>query len=450
MPTIPDVPFSVVGDSALPITATSIILAAFVTPAVAAAAIHYVSPQRLTEVLIAALSKAENTYVDVLQMGLLSATETEVLYTLQRKVSAIHVATMRDSLSWRAGLQGFFKGRTLTVLSCIREVQGFETQIKILKEAHLRESNLNPLCTRAVSLDFRRRCHGAGHVCCLYHTLFFEDEAARNFCPPYVPLAFHCTREGRVALMERKFKYITFTVTVKLSGMWFKTSQSYAVGCDRVCDYRGRHTHRNWLAGECVHPYVIILVPPACLIQRWCSLLGREVRNCIQTSSTHVLSTQDAHLKHRPATAFRDSIGVHHDYLQQIRFAAVVQELKGKRFKPVPGLSTNLRPIAQSNLITIRRRIATQHIKQYSPPPFKEWNSGNGVGEVKPPASNSQMGVNWLRAAGLLSRSFKQAWFERIISKGGYMYLDMPREFMHLADAADEGESATGKKFAER
>ncbi|KAJ7931630.1 hypothetical protein B0H13DRAFT_1956993 [Mycena leptocephala] len=163
MPIIPDIPFSIVGDSALPITATTTILAALITPAIAAATIHYASPQRLTEVLIAALSKAENTYVDVLQMGLLSVTETEALYTLQRKVSAIHVATMRDSLSWRAGLRGFLQGRTLTVLSCIREVQGFETHIKILKEAHLRESNLNPLCTRAVSLDLRQRCHGAGH-----------------------------------------------------------------------------------------------------------------------------------------------------------------------------------------------------------------------------------------------------------------------------------------------
>ncbi|KAJ7931640.1 hypothetical protein B0H13DRAFT_1957033 [Mycena leptocephala] len=163
MPTIPDASFSMVANSALPTTATSTILAALITPAIAAAILHYASPQRLTEGLIAALAKTENTYVDVLQMGLLSATEAEALYTLQRKVSAIHVATMRDSLSWRAGLQGFFKGRTLTVLSCIREVQEFETHIKILKEAHLRQSNLNPLCTRAVSLDLRRRCHGAGH-----------------------------------------------------------------------------------------------------------------------------------------------------------------------------------------------------------------------------------------------------------------------------------------------
>ncbi|KAJ7931623.1 hypothetical protein B0H13DRAFT_1956984 [Mycena leptocephala] len=163
MPTIPDAPFSMVANAALPITATSTILAAFITPAVAAATIHYASPQRLTEVLIAALAKTENTYLDVLQMGLLSATETETLHTLQHRVSAIHVATMHDSLSWWAGLQGFLKGRTLTVLSCIHEVQGFETHIKILKEAHLRQSNLNPLFTRAVSLNLRRRCHGAGH-----------------------------------------------------------------------------------------------------------------------------------------------------------------------------------------------------------------------------------------------------------------------------------------------
>ncbi|KAJ7917601.1 hypothetical protein B0H13DRAFT_1870266 [Mycena leptocephala] len=68
-----------------------------------------------------------------------------------------------------------------------------------------------------------------------------------------------------------------------------------------------------------------------------CSLLGCEVRNCIQTSSTHVLSTQDS--------------------VQQIRFAALVQELKGKRFKPVPGLSTNLRPIARLGSNTLPREI---------------------------------------------------------------------------------------------
>ncbi|KAJ7931639.1 hypothetical protein B0H13DRAFT_2524469 [Mycena leptocephala] len=167
MPTIPDAPFSMVANAALPITATTTILAAFITPAVAAATIHYTFPQCLMEVLIAALSKAENTYIDVLQMDLLSATETEALYNLQRKVSAIHVATMRDLLSWRAGLRGFLQGRTLTVLSCIREVQGFETQIKILKEAHLRQSNLNPLCTRAVSWTFADAAMGRPWSCLL-------------------------------------------------------------------------------------------------------------------------------------------------------------------------------------------------------------------------------------------------------------------------------------------
>ncbi|KAJ7803048.1 hypothetical protein B0H13DRAFT_2161690 [Mycena leptocephala] len=159
MPTIPDAPFSMVANSALPMTATSTILAAFITPAVAAATIHYV--------LIAALSKAENTYIDVLQMGLLSVTETEALYTyvrslsisrlstgvlnsffqlsvsLQRKVSAIHVATMRDSLSWWAGLRALLKGRTLTVLSCIHEVQGFETHIKVIYQC-LHFTQFNP------------------------------------------------------------------------------------------------------------------------------------------------------------------------------------------------------------------------------------------------------------------------------------------------------------------
>jgi len=73
--------------------------------------------------------------------------------SLQLKVSAIVEETLQNSLSWRTALRAFLGGRTFTLLRCIREVQRFETRIKILKESELRtEINLN---SRAILL--RRR-----------------------------------------------------------------------------------------------------------------------------------------------------------------------------------------------------------------------------------------------------------------------------------------------------
>ncbi|KAJ7931666.1 hypothetical protein B0H13DRAFT_1957094 [Mycena leptocephala] len=154
MPTIPDAPVSMLAGSALPNTTTNAILAALIAPAMGAAFIHFASPLRLTGVLVAAIADAEKIYVEAQQTGLLSATETEALYTLQLKVSAIHEETLRNSLSWCTVLGDFLRGRTLSVLRCIREVKDFETRLKILKEAQLRERNFNPLES---TVSLRRR-----------------------------------------------------------------------------------------------------------------------------------------------------------------------------------------------------------------------------------------------------------------------------------------------------
>ncbi|KAJ7356891.1 hypothetical protein DFH08DRAFT_1075968 [Mycena albidolilacea] len=125
--------------------------------AVIAMVVRYMSPLRLIGVLIAVIADAEETYIEAHGVGPLPAAETEALYILQLKVSAIVEETLNNSLSWRAIIGDFLRGRTFILLLCIQEVQTFETRIKMLKEYQLRtESSLNP---RAI-IFLRRRGQG--------------------------------------------------------------------------------------------------------------------------------------------------------------------------------------------------------------------------------------------------------------------------------------------------
>ncbi|KAJ6581750.1 hypothetical protein B0H19DRAFT_1370000 [Mycena capillaripes] len=129
MPIIPDTPVSIVA-SELP-NNLSIFLG---INAVAATAVivHYASPKRLTAILIVAMAELKKTYVKALDTGHISASETERFNVLKHRVSAIKKETLVDSRSYMKSICGFLKGRTLTVLLCIWEVEDLETQIKIL------------------------------------------------------------------------------------------------------------------------------------------------------------------------------------------------------------------------------------------------------------------------------------------------------------------------------
>ncbi|KAJ7255446.1 hypothetical protein B0H12DRAFT_532874 [Mycena haematopus] len=149
--------------SALPassLTATSIIFIAF-SCASAAALVHYASPIRLTRILVSAIAKTEKKFLAAVETGLLSASDINttgsMLSILQDKASAMHEASLRSSLSWRTTLGEFLKGRTFTVLQCIREVRNLQTHIEILGEVKLRLDNLHPL--QAVSLRRRNINH---------------------------------------------------------------------------------------------------------------------------------------------------------------------------------------------------------------------------------------------------------------------------------------------------
>ncbi|KAJ7931628.1 hypothetical protein B0H13DRAFT_1857613 [Mycena leptocephala] len=141
--------------SALPApgnTNTTAILLILVVLVVAAGIIHYMSPPRLTRILVTAIANLEKTYLEALETGLLSASDidtAEMLSSLQLKVSKIRETSLRNSLSLRSTLHEFLNGHTFNLLRCIREVRVLEIQIEILKETRLRDDNLHPTANRA-------------------------------------------------------------------------------------------------------------------------------------------------------------------------------------------------------------------------------------------------------------------------------------------------------------
>ncbi|KAJ6488084.1 hypothetical protein DFH09DRAFT_1209920 [Mycena vulgaris] len=145
-------------------TATSAILFAGFIFALAVHLIQYASPLRLTRVLVAAIADTEHAYFEAIESGLLLKSEVYtagMMLSLQMKGSIIREASLRNSLSYGAAISEFLKGRTFTLLRCIRDAQRLQTHIEILKEAQLRELDHNndaEIATRAVSLR-RRRNH---------------------------------------------------------------------------------------------------------------------------------------------------------------------------------------------------------------------------------------------------------------------------------------------------
>ncbi|KAJ7491904.1 hypothetical protein FB451DRAFT_1388355 [Mycena latifolia] len=118
--------------------AANILLGALVFTAVAYI-VYYASPTRLTRVLVAAIAETETAYLEAIEAGTLPKSDANMaaaLISLQIKVSNIHEATLRHSLSYRVALGAFLAGHTFTVLHCIRDVHKFETYI----EAHIERS----------------------------------------------------------------------------------------------------------------------------------------------------------------------------------------------------------------------------------------------------------------------------------------------------------------------
>ncbi|KAJ6527246.1 hypothetical protein DFH09DRAFT_164055 [Mycena vulgaris] len=123
--------------------------------------IYYASPMHLTRVLVATIAHTETIYLEALEAGVLSNSDVhtaEIMFSLQLKVSYLREASLRHSLSYSTTVSAFLKGRTLTLLQCIREVRALETRIEILKEEQLRVLD-SRIGAGTVSLRRRRPIH---------------------------------------------------------------------------------------------------------------------------------------------------------------------------------------------------------------------------------------------------------------------------------------------------
>ncbi|KAJ7759059.1 hypothetical protein B0H16DRAFT_1456960 [Mycena metata] len=103
------------------------------------ASLSYASPTRLTRILSNAMSSLEKVYTDLVcmqLMGLLTADDVARLHMLQLEVGAFRAQTLLHSLSWRATIYDFLKGRSFKLYRCINAVRDLETRIRILEEEY--------------------------------------------------------------------------------------------------------------------------------------------------------------------------------------------------------------------------------------------------------------------------------------------------------------------------
>ncbi|KAJ7654526.1 hypothetical protein DFH06DRAFT_516787 [Mycena polygramma] len=120
MPAIRNTPISIVASALannIPIKA----LAAMTIFVVIALAIRSASPARLTDILADTMCRVKASCAEAVDAGYLSSSEIKKLRSLQRQVAAIDLATLQNSRSHWKELCGFLKGRTFTLLLCIRE-----------------------------------------------------------------------------------------------------------------------------------------------------------------------------------------------------------------------------------------------------------------------------------------------------------------------------------------
>ncbi|KAJ7117759.1 hypothetical protein C8R44DRAFT_738638 [Mycena epipterygia] len=122
--------------------------------------IHLASPMRLTRILVAAIVDVEKTYFEAVEAGVISKSDVHIvarLSSMQIQVSHMRETTLRNSLSYFGVVGDFFKGRSITVLKCIREVRALQAHIEILKEEHLRDPNHLVLETTTRMISLRQR-----------------------------------------------------------------------------------------------------------------------------------------------------------------------------------------------------------------------------------------------------------------------------------------------------
>ncbi|KAJ7759058.1 hypothetical protein B0H16DRAFT_1456959 [Mycena metata] len=130
MPALPDVSLPNLTVPLSPATSTKVMIGLILI----GASLHYASPTRLTHVLSDAMSSLEKVYTDLVcmqLMGLLTADDVARLNLLQLEVGVLRAQTLLHSLSWRATIREFLRGRSFTLYRCINEVRDLETHFRV-------------------------------------------------------------------------------------------------------------------------------------------------------------------------------------------------------------------------------------------------------------------------------------------------------------------------------
>ncbi|KAJ7809039.1 hypothetical protein B0H14DRAFT_3481729 [Mycena olivaceomarginata] len=139
MPSLPEASLSII-TSDLPVNSTPWAVGGGLSMMIMAA--YYASPQRLTHILVDAMTDVKKKYLEAVENGALCDADTAAKFSnLQLEVSAIRKASLRSSLSHCAMLCDFLKCRTFTVLRCLHKVRDLETHIEISKESRLATSS---------------------------------------------------------------------------------------------------------------------------------------------------------------------------------------------------------------------------------------------------------------------------------------------------------------------
>ncbi|KAJ7117784.1 hypothetical protein C8R44DRAFT_738659 [Mycena epipterygia] len=129
-------------ESVPPTSATTKVIIGVLILTMATFGTHYASPMHL---LVAAISNVEKTYFEAIEAGVLTKSNvhtTETLSSVQIKVSSIREASLRNYLSTRQEFREFFKGRSFTILKCIREVRKLEADIENISVPLISRSEL--------------------------------------------------------------------------------------------------------------------------------------------------------------------------------------------------------------------------------------------------------------------------------------------------------------------
>ncbi|KAJ7251262.1 hypothetical protein C8J57DRAFT_1666294 [Mycena rebaudengoi] len=126
---------------------------------------RYISPTRLTRVLVALMHETDATYIGAMEARVIPCdVDAEALSKLQIKISELRKQSLGNSLSTRKMLAEFLRGRSLSLYRWIRDVQDLKTQIEVHISTRSRELSVI-ISTIQKDLEGRAATHPQSYGC---------------------------------------------------------------------------------------------------------------------------------------------------------------------------------------------------------------------------------------------------------------------------------------------